>query len=141
MRADDAIPEARHRIRIVAGSDQRVETRLIREELAFLSIAFLETFGLAIEILNHLVVLVEDVATIADRRYAEQFLERARGVNCSLMRNQVAQLVRDDARQFVFALRSGNEFARNVNPSTGNYKRIRVRQFNQKELKPQLVQR
>ncbi len=65
----------RHRCRVIAGSNERIQTGLIGKELALLAVLGFESAGLSIEVLDQLVVFIENVAAIADRSYTENFFK------------------------------------------------------------------
>ena len=73
--------------------------------------------GFARGVLHQLVIFLEDVAPVVDLLDLENLAQQARHINGPLVRDDVSELVRQHARQLVFAAREGDQFARHVDTS------------------------
>ena len=105
------IPKARQRGGVIARAYQGIQTCLVRDHLAFFSVTGLESLRLPPHTLNELIVLIVNVRPIRDAGRSQYFAHPASHINRSLVSDQMAQLMRDDAGKFIFVLSRRHQFA------------------------------
>lgn len=138
-----AVPERDERLRVVAGGGHRVDADAVGLVLLslLLAVAALPGARLARGVVENLVVLLEDVAAVADTRHAQHLAEEARHLGGELTRGGVPQLVREHAGQLVLARGERDELARDVDAPARHREGVGVRQVNDEELVAHLGRR
>ena len=109
---------------LVSGASHGVKRNPVGNELLLL-LALIRASGIdQRSVIDEAVPLIENVVAVANLGYAERCLKVTREINGNLMGDDVANLMGEQPGQFIFVLYQGNDFAREVDASASQPKRV-----------------